>query len=158
MQDKKNMIQILLQFLLVGLDVLIIVLLLHQKRSDVLQPDEKSLLTQMPYYQQFVLTEENKEQLQNISSYLLYFRSNSCPACQEADEIVQVFLDKNYSQAIPLYFAEANHVASMYEDEIYGIEVTPTLIYVTSEGNQIKAEGSEEIFGMLDEIVRMVTS
>jgi len=119
---------------------------------------ESSVSSDLSYVSFHLITKDIYHKLlEQGETFLIYFRSDQCSACRQADQFVYEYLEKGYGALYPFYIAQKEYAYELFVDETISLEVTPTLIYY--DKNQIlrKQEGVQEVYELLDEMVRSVS-
>lgn len=112
-------------------------------------------ISAMSYYKAYELDDSmNITQTSKDGDYMLYFHSDTCHYCLEANVFLNQYITLGYQDNIPIYFVTYDKAPGLFNDK-YGIESTPTLIYHNAKENKdVNYVGSDEIFNLLDGLVK----
>lgn len=120
-----------------------------QTETDTLQ------ISAMTYYKDYELTDSSDiDQIGQNGDYMIYFHSDTCHYCLEANVFLNQYITLGYQNNVPIYFATTEKASALFDDERFKVESTPTMFYYSKADNSYTSYvGSEEIFTLLDGLV-----
>lgn len=112
-------------------------------------------ISAMTYYKDYELTNESDiSELEKTGDYMIYFHSDSCHYCLEANVFINQYITLGYQNNIPIYFATTDNASALFEDSRFKVESTPAMFYYSKANSSYTSYvGSDEIFTLLDGLV-----
>lgn len=112
-------------------------------------------ISAMSYYKDYELDDSmNISKVGKNGDYMIYFHSNTCHYCLEANVFLNQYITLGYQENVPIYFATPEKASGLFNDERFKVESTPTMYYYSAADNTYKGYiGSDEIFTLLDGLV-----
>lgn len=112
-------------------------------------------ISAMSYYKDYELDDSmNLTHTKDGEDYMIYFHSDTCHYCLEANVFLNQYITLGYQNHTPIYFATSDKAQGLFNDERFKIESTPTLVYYSAKDDSFTSFiGSDEIFNKLDQIV-----
>jgi len=98
------------------------------------------------------------------SDSLLYIHSADCPACYITDEYLSLFIELGYHHEMDIYFIDISSlddiktINSALANWNIELQVTPTLYLIKANKLSIQAEGADDIYDILNNIVESVSA
>lgn len=112
-------------------------------------------ISAMTYYKDYELDDSvDISKLADGNDYMIYFHSDSCSYCLEANVFLNQYITLGYQNNVPIYFATIDTAPELFDDVRFQIESTPTMYYYSASDKTYSGYiGVDDIFTLLDQIV-----
>ena len=113
-------------------------------------------ISAMTYYKDYELTNPSTiEDLKKEGDFMIYFHSDTCQYCLEANVFLNQYITLGYQNNTPIYFATIDKVEELFDDDRFQVESTPTMTYYSKNNDVFTSYvGTDDIFTLLDELVK----
>jgi len=115
------------------------------------------------YYQAHLIDISMIESLlKKPTTFFLYIHNAECSACEIADEYFSLFIELGYHHETDIYFIDISSssdvlaINNVLINKNIELNVTPTLYLIAANEISIQAEGSDDIYNVLNRIVKSV--
>ena len=111
-------------------------------------------ISSMAYYSDYELDNSLQIEIAEGQDFMIYFHSDECPYCLEANVYLNQYITLGYQGYVPIYFATYDKSPDLFENDSFTIESTPTMVYFdSSEESCSLYEGADDILTLLDSLV-----